>query len=62
MINLNKRELRDIPNQDGYKFIGITHEGDEIKCIVKKNPIGCHGAYDMNDNPVFMLLESWRKL
>jgi len=51
MTHLNKSELRDIPNQDGY----------EIKCIVKKNPIGCHGVYDMNNNPIFMRLESWRK-
>ncbi len=62
MTHLNKRELRDIPNQDGYEFVGVTHDGDEIKCIVKKNPIGCHGAYDLDGNPVFIQLKYWVKV
>ena len=60
MINTKYKELRDIPNIDGYQFIGIDHDGNEIKCIVKKNPVGCHGAYDTDENPVFMKLKYWR--
>jgi len=61
MINLIKRELRDIPNQDGCEFIGIDYNDMEIKCVVKKNTIGCHSAYDLNGNPIFMNLKYWRK-
>ena len=56
------RELRDIPNIDGYEFIGIDHDDREIKCIVKKNPVGCHSAYDLDGNPVFIQLKYWVKV
>lgn len=61
MIFTKFRELRDIPNNEGFRFIGIDHADNEIECVVKKNPDGCHSVYDNNENPVFMKLKFWRQ-
>ena len=53
------KELRDIPNQHGFQFIGITHDNEEIYCVVKYN-YGLHRAYDMFNVPVFKSLKGWR--
>lgn len=42
------KALRDIPNQDGFKFIGIDKQGNEHFCIVRKKS----GRYVMNSNTV----------
>ena len=52
-------DLSGIPNQVGFEFIGITHDDNEIQCIVKKNSIGLHGIYS-NGVPVYFQLKSWR--
>ena len=55
------KELRDIPNQHGFQFVGITYDDEEIDCIVKclnVAPIYC--AYDMFNQPVFFKLKGWR--
>ena len=55
------KELRDIPNQHGFQFIGITHQGNEIDCVVKRNNGSLiHMAYDMFNVPVFKSLKGWR--
>ena len=44
--------LRDLPNQDGFEFIGITAMGHTGNCIVKKMADGCHvvqGDYCFGD-------------
>lgn len=59
---LSHNALADIPNHDGYRFIGKTFDGELIPCIVKKRPTGCHIAVDERDGtPCFSRLESWSK-
>ncbi len=51
------RDLADIPNQEGYKFIGINHDDVEGECYVAKDALGMHtvkGAFTWFD------LKSWR--
>lgn len=51
------KPLRDIPNQDGYKFIGIDKQGNEHFCIVRKKS----GRYVMNSNTVVWAdLAGWK--
>ncbi len=54
-------ELKYIPNQQGYQFIGITHEGNEIDCIVKRDSGGMYRAYDMFGARVLTSLRAWRR-
>ena len=54
------RFLIDSPNQEGFKFIGITYDGEELNCVVMKNPIGCHSIYDDHGTPVFSKLQGWK--
>lgn len=42
------KPLRDLPNQDGFKFIGIDKQGNKHFCIVRKKS----GRYVMNSNTV----------
>lgn len=52
--------LADIPNQEGFRFIGQDHDGELFPCIVRKDPVGCHGAYDERDgSPCFMRMAAW---
>lgn len=51
------RFLIDLPNQEGFKFIGVTHDGEELNCVVMKNPSGCHSVYDDHGTPVFLKLQ-----
>lgn len=46
-----------IPNQDGFKFIGIDKQFKEHYCIIRKEDDGC---YYMNSNTcVFSDLQGW---
>jgi len=54
------RFLIDLPNQEGFKFIGVTHDGEELNCVVMKNPSGCHSVYDDRGTPVFLELQGWK--
>jgi hypothetical protein len=50
--------LSYIPNEDGFKFIGLTYEGQEIECKVVKDPeTGLHSI----ENNLFQSLQSWRR-
>ena len=51
--------LGDLPNHEGFEFIGITRDDTEIRCIVKKDSVGFHRIYS-NDVPVYHKLKSWR--
>lgn len=36
------RNLSDIPNVEGYAFVGLTSSGEHESCVVKKNDAGIH--------------------
>jgi hypothetical protein len=57
------RVLRDLPNQTGYKFIGIDLEGKEWECRVIKDAVGCHTVERCCDyEPFFFKLYGWRPI
>lgn len=39
-----KREMGDLPNQEGFKFIGLLADGTEVPCIVTRDATGLHRA------------------
>lgn len=54
------RALRDIPNQAGYRFIGITLDAERVPCVVALNGAGCHSVYRESDNePLWFKLVGW---
>lgn len=56
-------ELCDLPNQEGFKFIGVDHDLNTHECIVYKDAIGCHSVKRINDGePFYLQLRGWRKL
>ena len=55
--------LCDLPNQEGFKFIGVDGDWNEHECIVYKDAIGCHSIKRIDTGePFFMRLLGWRKL
>ena len=49
-----------LPNRAGYRFWGVTHDGDVVPCVVKKDPIGCHSVYREDDGaPFWFQLRGW---
>ena len=53
--------LSEIPNQAGFRFVGITHEGLEIECqVIKKD--GWHTAVDSDQVSVWHRLKGWRSI
>lgn len=50
------RELCLIPNQEGFRFIGVCHDGTEIPCEVIKDKDGLHTLKDGN----FRRLAAWK--
>ncbi len=53
--------LRDLPNASGFKFIGITKNGDRINCVVEKNKIGRYSVYGENGDLVYFSLIGWEE-
>lgn len=54
--------LQDLPNQEGFVFIGIDKNNNKHECEVKKNPIGCHSVYKTeNGEPFFFQLSGWEQ-
>ena len=54
------RELRELPNETGFRFIGIDYDGVEISCVVVIDSIGCHGVENfLTHEPCFMKLAGW---
>ena len=52
--------LDDLPNQEGFRFTGIDKEGNLHPCVVRKNPVGCHSVYRLdNGEPFFFQLCGW---
>ena len=57
------RVLRDLPNQEGFKFIGVFLDGSEHECRVFKNAVGIHSVERSADHePCFFKLYGWRPL
>jgi hypothetical protein len=53
------RVLATLPNSEGFRFIGVTWQGDHVRCTVVRDPVtGLHGV-DANRWPQ---LAYWRAL
>jgi len=56
------KHLKDIPNQQGYAFIGITKDDQRIDCIVIKDVVGCHVIVnEYTKERIFHNLKGWQK-
>lgn len=57
------KRLADLPNQEGFKFIGMDKENIRHVVEVKKDAIGCHSVYRTHDGePFFVRLFGWENL
>lgn len=57
---MKRLSLSDIPNVEGFRFIGITKDGVRIVCYVKQNEAGQHEARDESDGSnCFLRLAYW---
>jgi len=36
------KHLQDLPNIEGFRFVGITHDNERKECFVAKDLMGCH--------------------
>ena len=52
--------LIDLPNREGFKFIGVCKDDTEMECYVWKDETGCHTVRDREGNRVFKQLKAWR--
>jgi hypothetical protein len=53
------RHLADLPNTEGFKFIGIDHNGNLMECVVVKDRMGLHSVENEYGDPCFMNLHGW---
>lgn len=57
------KQLRDLPNLEGFRFTGIDLDGKEHACMVAKDAIGMHTVKRIADmEPFFMRLYGWKYL
>lgn len=57
------KHLTNLPNLEGFEFIGIDHNGQRVECIVDKNPVGCHEVYiKATRDPCWCRLSGWEPL
>lgn len=52
--NSKWRELSSLPNCKGFEFIGLTHDGREVNCVIERNSDGRHSVKE------FAALKAWR--
>lgn len=52
--------LSDLPNEPGFKFLGVDEDGDETACVVVLDAVGFCTVHDDKGNPCFMKLRYWR--
>ena len=53
------RELKDLPNTEGFRFIGITKLGNRLPCIVARSE-GIFRAMDCGTGaPIYNNLVGW---
>lgn len=56
------RELRTLPNKEGYNFLGVCKDDTIIVCKVKKDEIGLHCAYNVETNEkCYHSLKGWER-
>ena len=55
------RELRDLPNKEGYKFMGVCKDDTLLFCEVGKDKTGLHCAYDLETNEKIFNSETQNK-
>jgi len=54
------RSLKDIPNREGFSFVGVTKFGEHIHCFVKKSFEGSYVVLsEVNNERVFSKLTGW---
>ena len=52
--------LASLPNQEGFRFIGIDLEENKIPCIVGTNSIGMYEVFkEENREPYWCRLQGW---
>lgn len=57
---MRKNDLSLLPNRAGYRFVGITRDGQRINCVVKCNERREHYVVDEdNELPCFKSLSHW---
>lgn len=54
-----EQPLRNIPNMDGFQFIGIAHDGSEHYCHVKRRDDGLH--YMCSNTALYSDLRDWKE-
>lgn len=54
------KNLSTLPNQTGFRFVGVTKAGNKIQCEVRLNPVGIHDVYSVADrSPCWFQLIGW---
>jgi hypothetical protein len=54
------RGLESLPNSVGFRFRGVTHNGDLLPCVVKQDEAGMHCVEDEDTGEcVFTQLRGW---
>ena len=54
------RELRTLPNQEGYEFIGVCKDDTTLVCVVQKDAVGLHCIYNVETNEkCYHSLKGW---
>ncbi len=52
-----------LPNQDGFKFVGIGKDNNLYQCVVKQNANGCHSIHLAQDGTSFYShLKGWKRI
>lgn len=53
--------LAFVPNQEGFKFKGIKHNGEALQCVVRKDEQGMHYIADQQGNKCYKEIKVWVK-
>jgi hypothetical protein len=53
------KQLKDLPNSNGFTFIGVCHDNSEIVCHIRSNG-SIHIILDMNNEPAYSKLKGWK--
>lgn len=60
-IGESVNKLSDIPNREGFQFIGIKENGQEIACVVMRSPVGYFSVYTADSLvPCWCELKGWK--
>lgn len=53
------KQLKDLPNSNGFVFIGICYDNSEIVCHIRSNG-SIYIILDMNNEPSYSKLKGWK--